>query len=263
MTARIHGMTTVRELVGHDRRTQQVFEKFGIDYCCGGGQSLAAAAEAHGLQLPVLVAALEKALETPPSVTDQAETDRSVQSLASLVDHIVQTHHAYLNQALPRLRGLTATVLKAHRANHGVVLQEVWRLFSSLADELESHLRKEELVLFPYVAALDEAIRKGTTPPPSPCGSVTHPIHQMENEHAGAGGVLEELRRVTDNYTLPPDACPTFTALYEELQRLEADLHQHIHLENNTLFPRAVEMERHLNRNPEEVCVVPLTTIAR
>ncbi len=244
MAAQINETTTVRELVGRYPQTRPVFEHSGIDYCCGGGQSLAAAAKARGLELPALVAALKQALENPPAAPGQADKDWYAEPLASLVNHIVRTHHAYLNQALPRLRKLVATVLKAHQARHGAMLQELQRSFAALDEELSSHLMKEERMLFPYIVASDEAARKRMAPPLSPFGSVGNPIRQMEHEHDSAGGVLAKFRQATGDYTLPPDACPTFATLYEELQRLETDLHQHIHLENNILFPRASARSR-------------------
>jgi regulator of cell morphogenesis and NO signaling len=260
MTTQVTNTMTVRELVGRYPQTRQVFERYGIDYCCGGGVSLAVTASRHNVELPVLTKELEQAIEKPPSAVAKTERDWYAEPLGLLVDHIVQTHHAYLNQALPRLRHLLATVLKAHQAHHGPMLQEAWRLFSSLDDELRSHLMKEEQILFPYIVAIEAASRKEVTPPPTSCGSVGNPIRQMEHEHDSAGRVLEELRRTTGDYTLPADACPTFAALYEGLQQLEADLHQHIHLENNILFPRAQEMEREIGGSHDLPAVVSLTT---
>ena len=243
MTAQVNETTTVRDLVGRFRQTRQVFEQYGIDYCCGGGQNLAAAAKTRGREFQALATALKQAIESPPSTADQADKDWYAEPLASLIDHIVRTHHAYLNQALPRLRKLVATVWNAHRARHGAMLQELLRLFTSLDEELTSHLMKEERMLFPYIVASEEAARKGTAPPFPPFGTVGNPIRQMEHEHESAGGVLQKFRQATGDYKLPADACPTFTTLYEELQHLEADLHQHIHLENNILFPRAIRTE--------------------
>jgi regulator of cell morphogenesis and NO signaling len=139
------------------------------------------------------------------------------------------------------------------------MLQGVQRLFSSLDEELSSHLMKEERILFPYIVAIEKAVHKGMAPPLSSCGSVGNLIRQMEHEHENAGGVLEKLRQATGDYTLPPNACPTFAALYEGLQRLEADLHQHIHLENNILFPRSLELELQLGGNPGTSIGIPLT----
>jgi regulator of cell morphogenesis and NO signaling len=246
MAIPIDGKTTVRELVGRYPQTRRVFEEHGIDYCCGGGQTLAEAAKSRNLDLQRLRTALDSALQTAPGGKNSTEPDWYGESLRTLVDHIVQTHHAYLRTALPQLRLLTQKVLSAHGAHHGKMLQEVRDLCAALDAELSSHLLKEERVLFPTIAAIEDAARSAAPAPQSTCGTVGNPIRQMEYEHEDAGGVLARLREATGGYALPPDACPTFAALYEELQRLEADLHQHIHLENNVLFPRALELERSL-----------------
>lgn len=243
MTVQVDERTTVRDLVGRYPQTRPVFEKHGIDYCCGGGKSLADAAREHGRSLPELIDSLKKALDTPANKAAAAEKDWYAASLTELVQHIVDEHHAYMKAALPRLRSLIQTVLKAHSAEHGDMLRQVQALFNDLDAEISSHLMKEEHVLFPFIAAAEAHARKGQPMLSTPCGSVCHPIQQMEFEHESAGRVLAKLREVTYDYALPTDACPTFRAMYEELQRMEADLHQHIHLENNILFPRAIELE--------------------
>jgi regulator of cell morphogenesis and NO signaling len=243
MTIQVDGKLTVRDLVGRYPQTRSVFEKYGIDYCCGGGKCLAEAARERGLKLPALVDALEKALQAATDKAEVADRDWYAAPLGELVHHIVDVHHGYMKTALPRLRSLVPTVLKAHGANHGDVLRQVQNLFNTLDTELSSHLMKEEQVLFPYIEALETAAREGSAAPQSPCGSVRNPIRQMEHEHESAGQVLAKLREATHDYALPADACPTFRAMYEELQRMEADLHQHIHLENNILFPRAIAVE--------------------
>jgi regulator of cell morphogenesis and NO signaling len=243
MTIHIDDQTTVRDLAGRYPQTRPVFEKQGIDYCCGGGKCLAEAAGEHGLALPNLVAALQAAIDAPAATAERPDKDWYAASLTELVGHIVDAHHGYLRAALPRLRTLVPTVLKAHGAQHGDMLRQVQELFAALDAELSSHLMKEEQVLFPYINAIEAQHRDGTPAPAGPCGSVRHPIQQMEYEHESAGQALANLREVTHDYALPADACPTFRAMYEELERLEADLHQHIHLENNILFPRAIELE--------------------
>jgi len=148
-----------------------------------------------------------------------------------------------MHEALPKLRGLVRKVLNAHRAHHGDILGQVHDLYNALDTELTNHLRKEEDVLFAYIVAA-EAHRLGDPEQPAGCfGSVGNPIRQMEAEHESAGEVLVQIRKATGDYALPDDACPTFRALYEELERMEEDLHQHIHLENNILFPRAIAAE--------------------
>lgn len=243
MTIHIDEKTTVRELVGRYPRTRGVFEQHGIDYCCGGGQSLAEAARRCGADVPSLAAALNEALAAPPGVRDPDERDWYAAPLGELVEHIVRVHHAYLKKALPRLRLLVRTVLNAHGERHGPMLRQVSDVFGALDAELSSHLLKEEHVLFPYIAAAEARAAGGAPKTSPPFGTVRNPIRQMEHEHQSAGDALDKLRQATGGYRLPSDACPTFAALYEELQAMEADLHQHIHLENNILFPRALDME--------------------
>jgi regulator of cell morphogenesis and NO signaling len=243
MTVQVDEKTTVRDLVGRYPQTRPVFEQHGIDYCCGGGKRLADAAREHNLKLPELVEALEKALKEATDQAKPADKDWYAAPLSELVRYIVDVHHGYMRTELPRLRLLLPTVLKAHQAQHGDMLREVQTLFNALDVELSRHLMKEEQVLFPYIVAAEAHSRATGAKPSSPFGSVRKPIQQMEHEHDDAGKTLAQLREVTHHYALPSDACPTFRATYEELQRMEADLHQHIHLENNILFPRAIELE--------------------
>lgn len=240
----IDGKITVRDLVGRYPQTRPVFEERGIDYCCGGGQSLTDAAQKHGLELPALVAAVEKALQSPLQTSKPIDRDWYVAPLQELVNHIVNVHHTYMKRELPRLRTLEQRVLKAHGANHGEMLRQVHTLLAALDTELSAHLTKEETVVFPQILAADVRARKEASEQVTSSGSVHNPVGQLEREHESAGKTLAKLHEVTDNYTLPPDACPTFEALYDGLQQMEADLHQHIHLENNILFPRSLERER-------------------
>lgn len=243
MSTHIDGEMTVRELVGRYPQTRLVFEKHGIDYCCGGVTRLADVAKKHDLRLPELVDALEKALETAPDKPETVDKDWYAEPLGDLVTHIVEIHHGYTKTALPRLRSLISAVLKAHEAEHGDMLRQVQDLFNSLDEELSVHLIKEEQVLFPYIMALDAHVREGAPMPQVGFGSARNPIGQMEHEHESAGHALAKIREVTCDYALPADACPTFAAMYKELQRMEADLHQHIHLENNILFPRTIKLD--------------------
>ncbi len=243
MTVQVDEKTTVRDLVGRYPQARPVFEKHGIDYCCGGGKPLVDVARQCGQELPKLIDALKEAIDRPTGKAEAAERDWYAASLGELVRHIVDEHHAYMKAALPRLRSLIPTVLKAHLAQHGDMLRQVQAIFNDLDEELSNHLMKEEQVLFPFITAAESRARQGLPMLSAPCGSVCHPIQQMEYEHENAGRALARLREVTCDYALPSDACPTFRAMYEELQRMEADLHQHIHLENNILFPRAIESE--------------------
>jgi regulator of cell morphogenesis and NO signaling len=243
MANQVTAQTIVRDLAGRYPTTLKVLEDYGVDYCCGGDKTLADAAQESGAELDLLVAALQAALQTLPSKAVQPTKDWYAAPLSDLINHILEVHHVYMHQALPKITDLLKKVLHAHGARHGAMLNQAQAVFAALNEELTPHLAKEETVLFPYMVAADTHAR-GQGPKPVACfPTVRAPIQQMEREHEDAGRALEKLRAVTGNYALPQDACPTFAALYAELQRMEADLHQHIHLENNILFPRAIEME--------------------
>ncbi|MBA4386699.1 MAG: iron-sulfur cluster repair di-iron protein [Verrucomicrobia bacterium] len=231
--------TIVRELAGKHPQTLEVLEKHGIDYCCGGGKPLKDAASDAGANTDELVADLQAALGSAPTGLTSPDWNRA--GLGELVYRILNTHHTYMKKALPKIADYLAKVLRAHGAAHGEMLKQVDAIYQPLRLELESHLEKEEQILFPYVIELDAATRDGLPKPDFCCGSVEGPISQMMHEHENAGEALDNLRKATNNYTLPPDTCPTFAALFNEFQRMEKDLHTHIHLENNILFPRLQE----------------------
>ena len=159
-----------------------------------------------------------------------------------LIKHIVSTHHAFTENELIRLDSLTKKVIAAHGENHPE-LRTVGELVDRLAADLTPHMFKEERVLFPYISALAKANVENLAPPFAPFGTVNNPVRMMMMEHDAAGEILRDLRGVTSNYTTPSDGCMSYRTLYEALEALEKDLHQHIHLENNILFPRAVELE--------------------
>ena len=174
----------------------------------------------------------------------QAPADWSSAPLHSLMDHIVGTHHEYLKLELPRLAGKAAKLVKSRAEKHGdSSLVPLLETFLELKSELESHMWKEEVVLFPLIRNMEAAATAGVKAPPAHCGSVNNPIRVMEHEHASAERALKEMRRITNNYTVPDTACETYRTLFEALGVLEADLHQHIHLENDILHPRASELE--------------------
>jgi regulator of cell morphogenesis and NO signaling len=165
--------------------------------------------------------------------------DAASMSLAALADHIEQTHHAYLRSELPRLDAMTQKVASVH-GEHDPRLWQVRETFVALFEEMFSHMMKEERILFPMVRKIEAS----SIAPVFHCGSIAHPIHQMESEHEQAGSALERLRELTDGYAPPNWACNTYRAMLEALARLERDMHQHVHKENNVLFPRALVMER-------------------
>jgi regulator of cell morphogenesis and NO signaling len=178
-----------------------------------------------------------------PSVeADKHAFDFQNARLTDLIAHILATHHGYVKQEIPRLRQLLAKVVAVHCASHPE-LAAVQRTFAGLADELLAHMMKEEMVLFPYIEELEQASSEGKRAPHAPFGSIGNPVRMMELEHESAGKALEEIRMLTAVYTPPETACFSYRTLYSALQEFEADLHQHVHLENNILFPRAIALE--------------------
>ena len=228
---------TVREIAVEMPHATRVFEKFGIDYCCGGAKTLEQACAAANLQVDAVL----QSLETPAAPV--AAQDWSTGPLGELIRHIVDTHHNYVKSETPRLDALIAKVCGVHGQNHPELL-EVRTVFHGLGAELSMHMMKEENILFPYLARMEQSVQAGRPAARPPFGSVENPIHMMMMEHDSAGDALRELRRLTADYAPPADACISYQTLYKALADFEADLHQHIHLENNILFPRAVEMEK-------------------
>jgi len=229
---------TVREIALEQPSSIRVFEDYGIDYCCGGRKPLAEACSAGKLEVDTVIAALEAAAK----VATPSGKDWSRASLESLSGHIIATHHAYVKRELPRLAELALKVV----ARHGATTPELKVIQTSLArldEELSQHLSKEEAILFPYIVQLERAAVAGTAKPHGCFGTVASPIAMMTHEHDAAGTLLAEIRLLSHNFVTPADACPTYHAFYDGLKDFEPDLHQHIHLENNILFPRAIDLE--------------------
>ena len=227
---------SVRELASAAPGAARVFEKFGIDYCCGGERSLAQACSAAKVNLREVAEALGK----PQTQKDDRDWQKA--TLAELITHIVAKHHQFVRQEIQRLLPLTAKVTGVHGKNHPE-LEKIQSSFHALSEELTAHLMKEERMLFPYIEQLELAANSGNRHAASPFGTVKNPVRMMMMEHDSAGELLRKMRQVSRDFALPQDACMSFQMLYRALEEFEADLHQHIHLENNILFPRAVELE--------------------
>ena len=234
---------TVKDIVVRFQQTREALETLGIDYCCGGKIPLYEAAQHAGLSVHRVLTDLTQALEGTNQEAAAVGDWNSV-SLTELVDHIEHTHHVFMKEQLPRLSGLLNKTIQAHGIKHGKMLERLKYDHSALRTDIEMHLEKEEQILFPLIRQM-EAFQHGRGPAlEMHCGSIANPIHQMEYEHDVAGRFLAQMRHISDDYTLPDEACPTFTALFEGLAALEKDLHEHIHLENNILFPKAEDLER-------------------
>ena len=233
--------TTVREVAIQLPQSTRVFEKLKIDYCCGGNRPLAEACASAGIEVDQVIEMLAEA-------DSQTETtlDFQTASLPALIEHILDTHHVFTKSEMERLQSLVDKVLNAHGGNHPelVHLSELWL---RLCADLKPHMFKEEHILFPYIIALTKAAELNQRPPFAPFGTVNNPIRRMMLEHDTAGDLLRELRALTSDYQTPPDACMSYQTLYRALEDFEKDLHQHIHLENNILFPKALELEQTLD----------------
>jgi regulator of cell morphogenesis and NO signaling len=224
--------TTITEIARSLPWSVRVFQRHRIDFCCGAKRPLATACREQGLSFTDIAREIE--VSCPESASEQRNWSR--EPLRTLIRYILTAYHEPLRQELPRLEAMASKVSRVHgaKASH---LGRVDAIVAELAADLRSHMRKEELVLFPAIDALDAGA-------PRSCMPISPPIVMMEHEHDHAGDLLEELRRITNGYEPPEWACATLRALYHGLEELESAMHVHVHLENNVLFPRALALER-------------------
>lgn len=230
---------TIGAIVAADYRKARIFRDFGIDYCCGGKKTLQEAC----LRKNIDPAQVQAALDGVDAAEQADAPDYSSWELDALSAYIVQRHHTYVTDALPMLYELTAKVARVHGTRHPELV-EIAQEFNALANELERHLQKEEQILFPYVDQLAAARREGRTPARPFFGTVDNPVRMMETEHESAGASMEKIRRLSHDYTPPVEACTSYRVLFAQLRAFEEDLHQHVHLENNILFPGAQGLEK-------------------
>lgn len=233
---------TVGDLVAEDYRLGSVFKRFGIDFCCGGGRTVADACVKHGVTLDQLDAALA---EVRTSSESRGDGDARHWPLDFLVDYITNVHHRFVRDRLPVLNQFASKVARVH-GNANPELVELGGLVGDLTTELLDHLAGEEETLFPYVKDLVVAKAQDVRPSRPDFGTAKHPITSMEHEHDGAGDLMKRMRTITDGFTPPSHACNTYRALFATLEEFEEDLHRHVHLENNILFPRALALEEEL-----------------
>ena len=234
MSSSINRESSVGALVAENIARSRVFEKYGIDYCCGGDTPFVEACATKGLDADAVAAELAES----DVARNSADADYRAMPMSRLCDEIEATHHVYMKRELPRLTELFQKTCAAHAENHPELVQAA-QVFQGLKLEIEGHLMKEEQVLFPMIRQIEVAAE----PPRFHCGSMSAPVSVMELEHDNAGAALAKLRKLTSDYTPPADACNTYGAMLAGLAEMEFDLHQHIHKENNILFPRALEAE--------------------
>ncbi len=244
ITKRVKGENdeTLGEIAAKDLRKAQIFKKHGMDFCCGGKKTVKQACAEKGLDVTLIEQELQQA---DKMVTSTRPLPYNEWSLDFLADYILNTHHTYVKKSLPDLRSYSAKVAKVHGEHHPELLP-IHQLVEAVNAELTAHMMKEERVLFPYIKEIVASKNNISTVQPSSLGSVQGPINMMEMEHELVGKNMEEIRTLSANYSLPHDACASYSLLYRMLEEFEDDLHTHIHLENNILFPKAIELEKEL-----------------
>ncbi len=230
--------TTVRDIALEQPASIRVFEHFGIDYCCGGRKPLAQACQERALEPEAVLDAIKEAAAGGGEPT----RDWTQTPLETICSHILATHHAYIRAELPRLEMLAQKVVSRHGTTHPE-LEQVQQLIQALSPDLLEHLAKEEMVLFPYITNLERNLASCGPRPLGCFGAVRNPIRVMIAEHDAAGDVMARMRVLSDGFTPPEGACPTYRGFYQALAEFEKDLHQHVHLENNILFPRTIELD--------------------
>lgn len=234
---------TIGELVRDDYRTAEVFKKFNIDFCCGGKKTLEEVCSENNVSINELTDALHSTIKKGDVDNRHNFKDWEPDFLAN---YIVKVHHKYVAENIPLISEFTGKIARVHGERHKELLKIAY-LFSEVAEELQHHMMKEERILFPYIERLQTAFKNKSSIGSSPFGTIRNPIAMMEMEHENAGTILKQMREISGNYKLPEDACETYNVTYKKLDEFENDLHQHIHLENNILFPRAIELEVQLN----------------
>src|SRR5579872_819184 len=230
--------TKMKDIALANPAARQILADAGLDYCCGGGKSLhEACLHANVSSQEILNRLRENAKETGPE-----DLNWMAAPLCELTRHIREKHHRYVREAIPRMRALSDKVATKHGRNHTELL-DIGKLFAEVGREMIMHMQKEEQILFPYIDTLERAVNAHGSFEPPFFQTVRNPIHAMVKEHDAAGELVKQIRKASLEYTTPADACTSYKALYQDLREFEADLHQHVHLENNILFPRSVEME--------------------
>lgn len=242
METKTWNTVTVAEIVTADYRTAALFKKHGIDFCCGGKKSVQKACAEKNINIEVLTNEIANIQAQPPNELQNVQG----WSLAFLADYIVNVHHKYVNNNVGLIAEFAQKVAKVHGETHPETI-EIAGLFSQVVGDLTVHMKKEELLLFPYIKNV-EKLSKGEIKqlPASHFGTVKNPIRIMMHEHDLAGTLMKQIELLSNNFTTPANACNTFRVLYAKLNEFQDDLHQHVHLENNILFPNAISAEESL-----------------
>lgn len=231
----------VGNIVARNYKAAEVFDKYRIDFCCQGKKTLGDACKQKNVDISMLSAELEKVMEEPKGPSMDFQT----WSPDLLCDYIEKTHHRYVSEAIPVLSQYLEKVVRVHGQRHPELIEVYWH-FREVANELLQHMTKEERILFPYIRDLVSQKMTGSDFSPPPFGTIQNPIRMMEQEHDVAGDHLHQVAGLTRNYSPPDDACTTYRVTFAKLDEFEKDLHRHVHLENNVLFPQAIALENEL-----------------
>ena len=227
-------------IVAENFRAAKIFTEYGIDFCCKGGITLEKACEVNGVAVASILKDLESAVNVPE------EVHFIDFGLSELIHHITSTHHSYVENSIPPLKAYLTKLVQVHGARHPE-LEEIKDHFFKAADALTAHMKKEELILFPYVQAMEEAQKSNFVLSKPHFGTIENPIQMMEEEHETEGERFSTISELSNGYQTPTDGCQTYKVAFAMLQEFEEDLHKHIHLENNILFPKATELYHQLN----------------
>lgn len=228
---------SIGELVAEDYRTAQVFEKHGIDFCCGGGASLSETCRLKGIDGEAILREIGAAKSEPL----ERDRDYAAWALPFLADYVINTHHDYLKKNMDQIAGYAHKIAEVHGANHPEVI-EIASIFDRIATNMAAHLREEEEVLFPAIGRIHAAVKAGAKPEPNDLESLRVCLAKLGPEHEEIGDAVHKIRHLSKEYALPDDACNTFMLTYRKLKEFEDDLHRHVHLENNILFPKAARL---------------------
>lgn len=231
---------TIGELVASDWRKAEILKKYGIDFCCGGKRTVQEACQKNQLDYDRISKELKEVEKSQDTIHHF-----NMWELDFLVDYIVNNHHQYVSKSIPFLFELSDKVSIVHGSSHAELMRINYHL-QELLQELSQHMRKEEMILFPYIKELVKVKRQNTPMAKAHFGSIANPITMMESEHTSAGDDLKSIESLSNNFTPPADACNSYEIFYAKLKEFQQDLFQHIHLENNILFPKALELEQEL-----------------
>jgi regulator of cell morphogenesis and NO signaling len=234
----IYRQLTLSQIVSKNFRAAGVFEKYSLDYCCKGNKSFSEACVEKNINPEEIVAELQNT----GSVSDGSSLRFNEWEPDFLVDYIINNHHSYIRGAIPIMSAHAEKIASKHGEKYPETI-EVYKIFSRVSKDLKQHLMKEEEILFPFIKYLVKTDKLGLKAERPYFGTIRNPINMMDAEHIGAGDSMFQIRKLTENFNPPQGACTTFITYYKELKEFEEDLHKHVYIENNVLFPKAIEME--------------------